>query len=194
MAQPKLVQPFSTNGERASPAQRQGLGLRVLHSSIASAWDSDTRCIPFPLPPSKLECDGRAGLWLLGRRLRCRHQLAQSPSLLLDSNINQLNALGRPLSLPFEHFRYWFVMGMRLQEAFSGLPGGDRTRSGGIHPVNMQDNGNSVLTKGVWANTVRPGSRLALFILFQEIAAEQRACPVCSYANTHWHSDVWAQC
>lgn len=130
---------------------------------------------------------------VIQRLFRSLMTLARSPSLLLDSNINLEDALGRTLSLPFEHFRYWSVMESRLREAFSGLPGEDKVLRGEFQIMSMRDNGNSVLTKEVWSQAVRPGSRLAMSILFQKIRVQQRACPVCSYANNSTHWDVWVQ-
>ncbi|KAK5715135.1 hypothetical protein LTR15_010552 [Elasticomyces elasticus] len=49
--------------------------------------------------------------------------LPMKPTLLLDTNIRVKDALGRSLSLPYEHFRHWPVLMARLEIAFEDYPG-----------------------------------------------------------------------
>ena len=118
--------------------------------------------------------------------------MAASPTLLLETNINLEDALGRMLSLPFEHFRYWSVLEARLREAFSGLPGEDKVLRMQYHIVNLQNHGCSVLTKRVWSKAVTPGARLAMSILYRKSGSEGRKCPRCSYDNAATN-DAWTK-
>ena len=49
--------------------------------------------------------------------------LLRSPTSLLDSNTVLIDPLGRSVSLPYEHFRYWPVLIARPRYDFEGLPG-----------------------------------------------------------------------
>ncbi|KAK5723100.1 hypothetical protein LTR17_013970 [Elasticomyces elasticus] len=62
-------------------------------------------------------------LWQLYHFVRTMTNMPARPSFLLDSNIQIEDALGRSLSLPYEHFRYWPVLTARLEVAFDGCPG-----------------------------------------------------------------------
>lgn len=58
--------------------------------------------------------------------------IIREPTLLLDDNIRLEDALGRIMSLPYQHFRYWPVVDARLRAAFAGLPGELKIKRGGL--------------------------------------------------------------
>ena len=57
------------------------------------------------------------------RFIRTLGMLSRSLNLLSSSDIRLEDAIGRTMSLPYEHFRYWPVLRARIQQAFADLPG-----------------------------------------------------------------------
>lgn len=115
--------------------------------------------------------------------LRTFATVSKAPTLLLQDNIHLEDALGRTMSLPYEHFRYWPVLHARLRNAFVGAPGEEKVKLNQFHIMNMNARGELVLTRNNWDRSVFPGSRLAMSMLYQDVHFEDQICPGCSAAE-----------
>ena len=93
------------------------------------------------------------------------------------------DALGRMMSLPYEHFRYWPVLQARLQEAFTGVPGERKVKHNQFHIMNMHAGGNLVLTRKKCDRSVFPGSKLAMSMLYEDANFKEQVCPRCQNAK-----------
>ncbi|KAK3114907.1 hypothetical protein LTR53_006281 [Teratosphaeriaceae sp. CCFEE 6253] len=63
-------------------------------------------------------------LWQsLEQLVRAMTRMPMQPTLVLDTNIELQDALGRTLSLPYEHFSYWPCVVARLESAFDSCAG-----------------------------------------------------------------------
>lgn len=114
---------------------------------------------------------------------------SRSPTLLLDTNMSLQDALGRPpISLPFEHFRYFSVFKARLREVFRGAPGEDKVLRNQYHVIDVQAPGTPILTEENWSQVVKPGMHLAMSIFLE---LRTRSCPSCHYENISKGRGIW---
>ncbi|KAK5128545.1 hypothetical protein LTR85_003216 [Meristemomyces frigidus] len=115
--------------------------------------------------------------------IRSLMAMTRSVSLLLDNNIRVEDALGRTLSLPYEHFRYWPILEKRLEVSFRGLPGEAKVRRNEYQLMDFPVRGARtfrVLNAKSWESSVSAGSRVVMSILFDRPKHIQRVCPGCS--------------
>ena len=127
------------------------------------------------------------------RFLRSVTAMARSPTLFLQDNIYLEDALGRVMSLPYEHFRYWNVFQARLQEAFTGVPGEARVKKHQFHIMTMQTAGRMVLTRKDWSYAVLPGSKLVMSMLFINMNFGVTECPRCHWVNSVAKGNPWVK-
>ncbi|KAK3069836.1 hypothetical protein LTR53_011518 [Teratosphaeriaceae sp. CCFEE 6253] len=113
------------------------------------------------------------------RVMRTLASLPRSPMLLLEENIRLEDALGRVLSLPYEHFRFWPVLHARLQAEFRDRPGETMVARNEFHIINLAAKGDRVLTRDVWDRSVVPGAQLAMSMLFRDRQTTRQSCPGC---------------
>lgn len=127
------------------------------------------------------------------RFLRSIRTIARSPKLLLNDNIQLEDALGRTMSLPFEHFKYWPVLEARLKEAFVGLPGELFVKENQFHILNMRAEGDLILTKKNWSRAISSGAKLAMSIHFPNTIFRERSCPRCQFGEVVPPVGRWTQ-
>lgn len=95
------------------------------------------------------------------RLLRSMFAMIRDPSWLLRDNIYLQDALGRELSLPYEHFRHWPMVAARLEVAFKGLPGEKRVID---NDYILFSRGTKQLLSKQEAWQVEPGSRITMSV------------------------------
>jgi hypothetical protein len=117
-------------------------------------------------------------------------KLITAPSTLLDDNIHIVDALGRQLSLPYAHFRFWPVLRMRLDCDFKGLPGELRVKAGQFAFIDVKDPRQYVEEMN-WGK-VRPGARLAMSV-FYDFQTTKMWCPNCSTAAPDGDGKTWVR-
>jgi len=130
---------------------------------------------------------------LLLNTLRRLSALKRSPTLLLEDNVRLEDALGRVLSLPYEHFRYWPVLQARIQCEFRDRLGESMVMQNRYSIVNLVGGGNRVLTRKTWDRSVFPGAQLAMSMLFSERDMAQYTCPRCSSSVPRIGEQIWLQ-
>ncbi|KAK3113139.1 hypothetical protein LTR53_009848 [Teratosphaeriaceae sp. CCFEE 6253] len=125
-------------------------------------------------------------------RIMCTlSSLPRSPMLLLEEHIRLEDALGRVLSLPYEHFRFWPVLHARLQAEFRDRPGETMVARNEFHIINLAAKGDRVLTREVWDRSVVPGAQLAMSMLFRDRQTARQSCPGCeSVGNAISHGST----
>lgn len=120
--------------------------------------------------------------------------IAQSPTLLLQSNICLEDALGRTMSLPYEHFRYWPVLQHRLTCAFHGLPGEAKVRRSEYILMDSPVRGQRtlrMLNAASWGSSIVPGSKVLMSIFFERLELVEQACPRCQTAIGKHKQQEW---
>lgn len=125
--------------------------------------------------------------------VRAMKNIVRSPTWLLDDNIHLEDALGRSLSLPYQHFQYWPVFFARLQEAFVGLPGESKVNHGEFHITNTTMS-NFVLAQESWNRAVFPGSKLVMSMLYRSkdlMELLEEICLRCQSRRIVSRMDVW---
>lgn len=127
------------------------------------------------------------------RGLRVLAEIARSPSLLLDDNIILTDVLGRSMSLPYEHFRFWNVLIARLEHSFLGLPGQLHIARQEFAFFKDASNSASVITSARdWERSVFADTRVAMSV-FAKGHAVSSVCPACGSSQTqlcsarHWN-------
>jgi hypothetical protein len=104
---------------------------------------------------------------LLGLLPRIRHWLrallavARMPTQLLNGNIVLDDALGRRMSLPYEHFRHWAVLEARIQTAFNGLPGESQIKRREFLLFDNKAGGKSALARQILEKSPNPPRALS---------------------------------
>ena len=119
--------------------------------------------------------------------------IARSPSLLLDDNIRVEDALGRVLSLPYAHFKFWSVFAARLRCEFRGKPGEGKVTRNQFHIVNLKRGGDYVLTRNTWDRFILPGANLAMSMLFEDWEVASHMCRGCSTTTDGTFVLAWVQ-
>lgn len=112
-----------------------------------------------------------------GRIYRTFQSLSRTPSLLLQDNITLEDALGRTMSLPYEHFRYWPVFLARLQSSFNGMPGEWKVKENQFRILNLRMGG-EFISGSDWHRMVFPGARLAMSMVYLRDYWETTPCPL----------------
>ncbi|KAK0615351.1 hypothetical protein B0T17DRAFT_383369 [Bombardia bombarda] len=88
---------------------------------------------------------------------------ALSPTLLAESNITFLDALGRqPRVLPYDFFRGIKVLEAFIQTEFSSLPGSTLVNGGEYLLLNQRDN--HELNERNWSETIMPGDTVHMLM------------------------------
>lgn len=123
---------------------------------------------------------------------RTFQQMRRNPSLLLHDNIHLEDALGRSLSLPYEHFRYWPVFFARLQSSFVGMPGEWNVKHNQFR-LNSHDNTGVIMTGECWPNMVFPGSRWVMSMPHRMTDFENCGCPRCQAPCFGTAKGFWLQ-
>lgn len=127
------------------------------------------------------------------RLFRFLTALPRGPTLLLQDNIRLEDALGRVLSLPYEHFRFWPMLQTRLECAFRDQPGEVKVAKNQFHIINLMGGGHRVFTKKTWERSVFPGAQLAMSMLFQNWSIPAHACPRCDALSADEKDSSWTQ-
>ncbi|KAK3638687.1 hypothetical protein LTR56_006694 [Elasticomyces elasticus] len=128
-------------------------------------------------------------LWQsLSRLLVAVSRLPSAPSFLLDTNITLRDALGRSMSLPYEHFRYWPVMMARLEVAFGECPGYSKVQQSSFAMFTVRSKGSNAelqhFDMSNWDSTVRPGTNLIMSMEIEGQGNRLDECPRCRTIST----------
>ena len=116
--------------------------------------------------------------------------IAMAPTLLLSDNIHIEDALGRSLSLPYQHFRSWSTLQSRLVESFIGHPGEMKVKNNEFHMANLLTRGEFALTQTKWERAIFPGAKLAMSMQLKDRHLPQ-TCPRCSIRDLEASVDTW---
>jgi len=127
------------------------------------------------------------------RLCRMLTAMPRSPTLLLEDNIRLEDALGRVLSLPYEHFRFWPILHARLQCDFKDRPGERKVAQNQFHVINLASGGNRVLTRKSWETSIVPGAQLAMSMLFQDWKVASKVCPGCGAVDDSAGALKWVR-
>ena len=119
--------------------------------------------------------------------------ISTSPSLLLEDNIRLEDALGRVLTLPYEHFRFWEVLEARLRCEFRDRPGESMVARHQYHIVNLMGCGDRVLTPKTWDRFIVPGAKLAMSMFYQHWKVASHVCPRCNKNKDGSETQRWIQ-
>ncbi|KAK6429402.1 hypothetical protein LTR95_014452 [Oleoguttula sp. CCFEE 5521] len=93
--------------------------------------------------------------------------VVRSPTLLLSDNILLTDVLGRKLTLPYQHFRFYAVLVARLRSAFEGCPGQQALSAGNFGFFVERGRGVSVLIDSaeLYESVIAPRKKLIMSIL-----------------------------
>ncbi|GAB7359264.1 hypothetical protein MBLNU230_g5921t1 [Neophaeotheca triangularis] len=124
--------------------------------------------------------------------------IVRDPSWLLLDNVHLEDAIGRKLSLPYEHFRHWPVVEARLNVALKDSPGEALVRSNYFCFINLA-NEDIIPASSVWETLVERGMRLAMSMLFRRKARAienplQVECPRCQVVYMTKDPTKWNIC
>ena len=125
--------------------------------------------------------------------LRASKTLLLPPTMLLEDNIHVIDALGRTLSLPYSHFKFWPVLHARLKCDFRDLPGSLKVKEGEFGLVDLRGRGQlsgRLITEKNWEKAVFPGSKLAMSIYY-DFRVAKSWCPKCSAAAPSGFAKFW---
>jgi hypothetical protein len=106
------------------------------------------------------------------------------PRLLLEDDIMLEDALGRVLSLPYQHFKFWPVVEARLRCEFAGTPGEALVLNEQFVP--LFGNRSTALNFDNWDKAVFPGARLCMAMMSHTTFIDglpQKGCPKCDNQN-----------
>jgi hypothetical protein len=119
--------------------------------------------------------------------IRSARTLIRPPSMLLDSNIMVIDALNRPFSLPYEHFRRWPLMLAHLQCEFKGLPGESYVANlkFGLFRAAKNPRNQLMIPFEQWERSVFPGDRFLMSIDLEQF--DPNECPSCGSALREVH-------
>ena len=126
------------------------------------------------------------------RVLRTLSAISRAPKMLMRNNIYFEDCLGRTVTLPFEHFRFWPVFQARLNCEFRGLPGerSVKRRRFEMIRVRADDRSIGVISPVEWESLIMPGSRVTMSMYW---VTRDSACPRCgsteitSFRDCGWH-------
>ena len=131
--------------------------------------------------------------------LRTLTVISRLPSMLLSSNILFEDALGRVVSLPYEHFKhypvshpfqkklkdsYFKVFLARLQCEFMGTPGEQRVVRNQFH-IMLEPSNQYISNDTDWINLVKPRTKIMMSMIFERVGFRERwwrampRCPQC---------------
>ncbi|KAK4893520.1 hypothetical protein LTR27_008203 [Elasticomyces elasticus] len=140
-------------------------------------------------------------VWQLFHQLvRVVTSIPMKPSFLLDTNIQVQDALGRSLSLPYEHFRYWPVLMARLEVAFEQCPGQIKIRRSRFAMFaistgqGVQLQGQMVLNAANWDQGVQCGHRFVMSMCIEGQGHQLDQCPRCGSASSQAGQIGWSTC
>lgn len=100
------------------------------------------------------------------------------------------DALGRRMNLEYSYFKDWSVFHAMLKSNFKGLPGELVVEEGGFDVI--EPSRRLRLTEASWTESVLPGSRLAMSILFRETNLDTLKCPGLHPSSLTCDREVWA--
>jgi hypothetical protein len=116
------------------------------------------------------------------RFIRSARTFAQSPNMLLGSNIMVVDALRREFSLPYEHFCRWPLMLAHLQCEFKGRPGESYVANlkFGLFRAAKKPQNQVMIPFEQWERSVFPGDRIFMSIDLEQF--DPNECPSCGCA------------
>jgi hypothetical protein len=133
-------------------------------------------------------------LWPMVRQvLQVYRRIPTMPTMLLTNNIVFEDALGRTMSLPFEHFRHYSVFVERLKCEFNGLPGQHDIERNNFALFDATTPSRRIMAQN-WDRVVRPRTKVAMAIVVGSSFYDEQSCPRCktvakyawNSANTKW--------
>ncbi|KAK4494087.1 hypothetical protein PRZ48_014385 [Zasmidium cellare] len=129
----------------------------------------------------------------LQKFFRTAWTLLRGPSLLLDSNIELEDALGRTMSLPFYHFHIWSHVQAKLELDFEGFPGELWIKQRIFQFDILNQSGRRLLTWEEWDAGIKPGSKVLMAMRLDMTTEASQKCPNCSTANgfVEGRSDIY---
>jgi hypothetical protein len=116
------------------------------------------------------------------RFIRSARTFAQSPNMLLGSNIVVVDALRREFPLPYEHFCRWPLMLAHLQCEFKGRPGESYVANlkFGLFRAAKKPQNQVMIPFEEWERSVFPGDRVFMSIDLEQFDPDE--CPSCGCA------------
>ncbi|TKA65537.1 hypothetical protein B0A55_09865 [Friedmanniomyces simplex] len=115
--------------------------------------------------------------------VRAMTSMPMRPTFLLDSNIQLQEALGRSLSLPYEHFRHWPVLLARLDVAFDVCPGQLKVLRSSFAIFTISKPGSERVVRRLdesnWETSVRQGDKLVMSMSIEGQGHRLDECPRC---------------
>jgi hypothetical protein len=125
------------------------------------------------------------------RFIRSARTFAQSPNMLLGSNIMIVDAPRREFSLPYEHFCRWPLMLAHLQCEFKGLPGESHisTNKFSMFRATNKTSHEVLIPTDQWECSVVPGDRIYMTIDIEQFSATD--CPSCGCALDELEFPKW---
>ncbi|KEF62857.1 uncharacterized protein A1O9_00830 [Exophiala aquamarina CBS 119918] len=99
-----------------------------------------------------------------------------TPSLLLDSNIQFEDALGRKSPLPYQWFHHWESFEGLLRAEFKDVPGQLKVIEGEYHLIDSKKDG-TLIKKDDWKKLVFPGSSITMSMIISQMRWQGALCP-----------------
>lgn len=125
------------------------------------------------------------------RLFHTRQAIPRSPSLLLPDNIELEDALGRTISLPYEHFRHWPLLQARLEVDFTGQPGEVEVKN---RQFEILANDDLVLAENNWTQMIFPGAKVVISIEDNDpIYLSPYRCILCDTDDFRKRNMPWTQ-
>jgi hypothetical protein len=98
--------------------------------------------------------------------------------MLLTNNIVFEDALGRMMSLPFEHFRHYSVFVERLKCEFNGLRRQRDIERNNFALFDATSSSHRIMAQN-WDRAVRPRTKVAMAIVVGSSFYDEESCPRC---------------
>ena len=112
----------------------------------------------------------------------------------MQDSIHLEDALGRVMSLLYDHFCHWPVMEARLRSAFSGLLGERKVLRNEYQLLLGHAYSQVTVDEENWVRSVFPGSRLFMSMLFENPWLNEELCPRCMAQCGRSKSGAWIEC
>ena len=118
--------------------------------------------------------------------IRSWSSIIRAPTWLLENNIHLEDCLGRPMSLPFEHFRHWDLVHAKLETVLQGTPGEIvlKTNRFQIFVVG------SSLDKDNWDGMIFPRAKVTMSVQFDNQSFGDQ-CPSCDGQSLTANAQGW---